>query len=230
VTRTHMVYVLPFCPWFSLGFRVFVPRTTWFPVDGNQACPLRHFLTTSAVFPEACCQLSNPRPTLNSKFSSSLRSASLQHSQHGRPFFALNLRLSVWRLLPLSPKVPPLGFGYPFDGVSSPKPWKSFSTPHAHGIRPSELFSVPEIRLGFRSDVPLLRFSPRPFGLGDTLQRLKPSGSAVPFSSQMGLASRSGHMLSWAFVPFRLPSDDPTKKLLPFSSPSRPFDLSSPKK
>jgi hypothetical protein len=43
------------------------------------------------------------------------------------------------------PKVPPAGFGYPLDGVRDSHPGGSLSTPNALGLRPSELFSSPEI-------------------------------------------------------------------------------------
>jgi hypothetical protein len=106
-----------------------------------------------------------PRPTLESKWCSSLRSVSLQHFQIKAPFSALNLWLSVQELLHSFLEVPPSGFGYPLDGVSSFEPWRSFSTSHALGICPSELFSDLKVQICFRISDPLLRFISRPYGL-----------------------------------------------------------------
>jgi hypothetical protein len=72
---------------------------------------------------------------------------------------------SAWLTCPCVPEVPSSGFGYPLDGVSCTKPWKSFSSPDARGILSSERFSGLGIELGFHSILPLLRFLIKPLWL-----------------------------------------------------------------
>jgi hypothetical protein len=49
---------------------------------------------------------------------------------------------SVQHALPCTLEVPPLGFGYPFDGVSSLRTLEAtFSASNAPGLLPSKLFS-----------------------------------------------------------------------------------------
>jgi hypothetical protein len=67
--------------------------------------------------------------------------------------------MRVRRVLPDSPKVPPVGFGYPFDGVRNSHPWEPLSVPNALGFRPLEPFSSPEIENLFRSFLSALAFS-----------------------------------------------------------------------
>jgi hypothetical protein len=68
----------------------------------------------------------------------------LQHLRIEKPFFSLLSKRPERVAYVL--EVPPLGFGYPFGGVSLFNPWKSLSTPNALGLRPSELSSYEVIQ------------------------------------------------------------------------------------
>jgi hypothetical protein len=74
----------------------------------------------------------------------------LQHASVEKALFCVSLSRNVWKALPCFPKVPPSGFGYPLDGVSTFQPWEYFSTPNALGLRPSELCSFAMIDVLFR--------------------------------------------------------------------------------
>jgi hypothetical protein len=68
------------------------------------------------------------------------------------------------------------------------RPWKSFSTSNAHGLRPSELFSLFVIRLTFRVTFSALALSHETrVGLVPALQRLPPTKRAVPSYCSRGI-------------------------------------------
>jgi hypothetical protein len=64
--------------------------------------------------------------------------------------------------VPPTRKVPTLGFGYPFVGVSHLDPWKPLSAPNALGLRSSKLFSSSVILPPFPVEAPLWRFPNKP--------------------------------------------------------------------
>ena len=88
----------------------------------------------------------------------------LQHSSDIEALLSTSLAKRVWKGLPASPEVPFPGFGYPLNGVSSPHPWTSLSTPDALGLRPSELCSASVIRGPFRiaRSAPALSYKTNP--------------------------------------------------------------------
>jgi hypothetical protein len=88
----------------------------------------------------------------------------LQHSSDIEALLCTPLSRCVWKGLPASPKVPFSGFGYPLNGVSSPYPWTSLSTPDALGLCPSELCSASVIRGPFRiaRSAPALSYKTNP--------------------------------------------------------------------
>jgi hypothetical protein len=91
--------------------------------------------------------------------------------------------------LPWSSEVPHPGFGYPLCGVSLRKPEKLLSAPNALRLRPSKLCSFPMIELTFRwaLSAPALSYETLA-DLVPTLQRLPPTGKAVPlYCSSEGL-------------------------------------------
>jgi len=66
--------------------------------------------------------------------------------------------------VPSFPEVPPSGFGYPLDGVSSKNPWKPLSTSNALGVPSPELSLLFDGRvLGFPKTLPFLHFPRKPF-------------------------------------------------------------------
>jgi hypothetical protein len=115
-----------------------------------------------------------------------LTSASLElpcptaFSGSARPSSPPPVRRGVWEMLPVIPDVPPSGFGYPLGGVSKTDPRRSFSTTNAHGLRPSELFSISEIDEFFRTYRPPSRFSTKPSSFVPAPRRLYPSETAGP--------------------------------------------------
>jgi len=71
--------------------------------------------------------------------------------------FASLQRFGFWKdpwlgNLPHSLRVPPLWFGYHFDGLPNQKPWGHFSYPNAHEITPLEFF--PLCRAGNSYELP----------------------------------------------------------------------------
>jgi len=91
--------------------------------------------------------------------------------------------------LPWSSEVPHPGFGYPLCGVSLRKPVKPLSAPNALGLRPSKLCSFPMIEVSSRKPLsaPALPYETLA-DLVPTLQRLPPTGKAVPlYCSPEGL-------------------------------------------
>lgn len=58
--------------------------------------------------------------------------------------------------LPLSRGVPPLWFGYHFDGLPCQKPWGLFSYPNAHEIPPLEPFPRCRADHSYESSHPLI--------------------------------------------------------------------------
>lgn len=83
--------------------------------------------------------------------------------------------------MPSISEVPHSGFGYPLCGVSHSKPWKPLSVPNAPGLRPSKLSSSPMIDKPFRIYLSAPALSHKTLAdLVPTLQRLTPTGKAVP--------------------------------------------------
>mgnify|MGYP003572361760 CR=1 FL=1 len=138
----------------------------------------------------------------------------------GALLFSLRRLTKRLRKRCLAPQeVPSSGFGYPLDGVSHPNPWKPLSASHAHGLRPSELFSFPVIekkvsRFLFRSG----SFLPNLPGLAPELQRLPPAGKAVPPPASPGVYPGAGPSALLGLTTSQaLPSNEPKEKCL--SSP-----------
>jgi len=108
---------------------------------------------------------------------------------------------SVQKMLPYLLKVPPLGFGYPFDGVSPQNPRKLLSAPNALGLRSSELFSSKMARMKSPSPVPLRRLGQTVQPVSPALQRCQLISKAVsPFLRPGGLA-RVGTLALLSFGP-----------------------------
>jgi hypothetical protein len=157
-------------------------------------------------------------------------SSALQHVRVDRPFFAPGSPQTSRRPLPCLRKVPPSGFGYPLDGVSSIHPGKPLSAPNAPGLRPSKPCSSPGVESRLSPDS--LRsgaLSANLKGLRPALQRLDPPKEAVLLCAPRRFSSGRRLLLSWAFQPLRLslkPVDRKSVSLLRF--PSRPFSTHSP--
>jgi len=75
-------------------------------------------------------------------------------------------------------------------------PWKPLSAPDAPGLRLSELFSSPVIERRFPFSSPLLHSPTKPNDLISVLQRLHPTGKAVPLFAPRGFSSGRGLLLS----------------------------------
>jgi hypothetical protein len=114
------------------------------------------------------------------------------------PFF--HFLRSVQKTLPCLLKVPPLGFGYPSDGVSSLNPGRLLSAPNALGLCPSELFSSKMAQMRSPSLVPLLRLRQTVQPVQPALQRCQLISKAVsPFLRPGGLA-RVGTLALLSFL------------------------------
>jgi hypothetical protein len=132
----------------------------------------------------------------------------------------------VRETLPCLPKVPPSGFAYPLDGVSSSHPWKPLSAPNALGLSPSELSSssVPEKKSP--SLLPPSRFPTNPSGLVPAPRRFLHTEKAVPLSPP-DLYSGSEAPALLGFRPLRLSLHLTSTKR--FSLPVRPLVSSAPR-
>ena len=65
--------------------------------------------------------------------------------------------------IPGSPEVPPSGFGYPLDGVSSKNPWKPLSASNALGVPSPELYLFFRDRVSsFPEALPFVHFPKKP--------------------------------------------------------------------
>jgi len=120
----------------------------------------------------------------------------LQHSSDIEALFLTPLSRCVWKGLPASPEVPFSGFGYPRNGVSSPHPWTSLSTPDALGLRSSERCSSSVIRGPFRisRSAPALSYKTDPAlyrRFSGLLPQKKPCLFSLPGGLDQGEASCS---------------------------------------
>jgi len=106
---------------------------------------------------------------------------------------------SVPGTLPCPWKVPPAGFGYPLDGVSSLDPWQPLSAPNALGLRPSKLSSHTSIEMWSPTSLPLRRFPIKPRQLDTHASAASSQGmSRVPLRPRRFSSGRD-RMLPWAF-------------------------------
>lgn len=85
--------------------------------------------------------------------------------QVSAPLFSLFFPKSVQPALPCCLEVPPLGFGYPFDGVSSSQTLESlFQLPTLLGFTLQSFPPTQGSKKRFRFSSPLLRFKTKPQG------------------------------------------------------------------
>lgn len=136
-----MAYLFPFRSWLSLSLRVFAQRTTWSLSTETKQVLSCTYLPPQRVIPSFVIESLPPGRLPSTRFNSSSSPASLQHSRIKEPLFFTSPLVKRPRVVAFLLEVPPSGFGYPLEGFSSLEPWKSFSTSHALGISPSELFS-----------------------------------------------------------------------------------------
>lgn len=145
-----------------------------------QAPPLIHVLRRpKSMFKSSSLELAWPFSTCQMK----------------TPFFAPFLRKGVWKFLPILPKVPSSGFGYPPEGVVLAffHLWKPIPASCAHGLRPSKPFSFQRIETKFLSSLsdPAL-FSKTLTGFRPALHRFHPRWKAVLIMRPKGLVQGGG--------------------------------------
>jgi hypothetical protein len=138
-----------------------------------------------------------------------------------------SLKESVQHALPCTLEVPPLGFGYPFDGVSSLQTSEASFSSQRSWASPFEAFLQIHDRLSclqlvFRSGA----FPTNLLSLLPALQRLHPMSSAVSLFApeglvQVGTLAPLGILTSWA-----LPPTSAASKPLSLRLPSHPFKSS----
>jgi hypothetical protein len=140
--RRPMACLLPFRPWLSPDLRVFsfeAPRRFRILIVGR-------LLSCTSTPPQrlaSCAPPTYPRlmPTMShSRQTPRYVPSAPQRLRTQEPLFSPPYE-GVPPALPCQREVPLLGFGYPFSGLKFPDPWKRFSAPNVHGLRPSELFS-----------------------------------------------------------------------------------------
>lgn len=130
--------------------------------------------------------------------------STLQHVQLVWPFFSLSYE-SVQHALPCTLEVPSLGFGYPFDGVSSLRTLEASFSLLRSWASPFEAFLQPHDRIScfqpfFRSGAFLTNL----IGLLPALQRLLPMWLAVSLFApeclvRTGTLAPLGVSTFWAF-------------------------------
>jgi hypothetical protein len=131
--RTVMASVLPFCPWSSLSYRVFGlgrrEKTRILILSPRLSVVLRHPSGFPHPLPLSSTSPADQEPCL--KKAPCWSSSPPQHSTSSvallftRPFDPASLD----SCLPWSREVPLSGFGYPLNGVSSPRPGGLFQPP-----------------------------------------------------------------------------------------------------
>jgi hypothetical protein len=101
--------------------------------------------------------------------------------------------------LPWLSEVPLSGFGYPRSGVSLSGSRNPISDSNALELRPSELCSSLVINPLFQEGLSALALPYKTVsGLTPGLQRLPPTGEAVPFNATQRISLGQGRLLSWA--------------------------------
>jgi len=110
---------------------------------------------------------------------------------------------SVQRALLCTLEVPPLGFGYPFDGFKLSESLEVFFSFQRSWASPYEAFFQPAIKPLFPGLFPFWHFLNKPSGLLPVLQRLTPARLAVPLFASEGLVrieamAPLGFLVSWA--------------------------------
>jgi len=149
-----MACLLPFRPWLSPDLRVFsfeAPRRFRILIVGR-------LLSCTSTPPQRLGSYAPPTyPRLMPTMSHSRQApryvpSAPQRLRIREPLFSPPYE-GVPPALPCQREVPLLGFGYPFSGLKFPDPWKRFSAPNVHGLRPSELFS--SLMIGNRFPGPL---------------------------------------------------------------------------
>jgi hypothetical protein len=143
-----------------------------------------------------------------------------------RPFLRSAVLQSVRKALPCLPEVPPSGFGYPPDGVSTPRPVDASFSLRRSWASPFRAFLLPSDReKGFPSSpsAPALSRQTYPawqWSLGGLIPPRKPCPLLLPWMFTPG----RGLMLSWAFRPFGLSRPkNPRRGFSPQPHPSRSF-------
>jgi len=134
-----MACLLPFRPWLSPDLRVFsfeAPRRFRILIVGR-------LLSCTSTPPQRLVSYAPPTyPRLMPTMSHSRQApryvpSAPQRLRTQEPLFPPPFE-GVPPALPYQREVPLLGFGYPFSGLKFPDPWKRFSAPNVHGLRPSE--------------------------------------------------------------------------------------------
>jgi hypothetical protein len=142
-----------------------------------------------------------------------------------KPFFLSSFWEDILKTLPCFQEDPPLGFGYPLDGLRSSTLGSLFQPPTLMG------FTLQSFTLPFsgRNEVSLTPFRSCAFlhnliSHAPALQRFYPTKKAEPFVATRRISPRQGRMLSWALQPPRLSSlTDGLKSISLSKLPSHPY-------